>query len=486
MMNQLEKFNIDEAASEGISSEEIVLFLSQNTNGFIFQKVIERAHHYSDLAIYYLEASYICEKISALGQTKSFKVDWKSGYHPVAQFIIVPQQLEELNKLIADLCYHLSGDYEDDDEQMLWLDRIEEYRELIGKIKLKFPELADDYFANLINGAYGEYESNYDDPEEFVQNLSKQDPEHIFGFWKCMHSDTIQQEFYVSSESWIIPPQSSLSEILSKYSSFHDVSLTLGNMFSLNGGYYVITGDYVLEISFPALAKAFQCISKVFNEERTFYDQHNWLYNFNIINEVSLSDFAGFVLFTLNGYQIILWDQPRLNFHDINILNRNAAAVFHTTSNLIGLIESVTCDWSKINDELFEELCYDLVYYDPKFDRKTIRKMGKSRSRDGGRDIVVYTASRLGNAPKKFIFQCKFIKNGSSLSASKVLDVSDTIDQYDADGYGVFTTGVIDATLFDKVDAIAKRRNLDVVFNSKYEIERDLASFPQLKNRYFT
>lgn len=91
-MKQLKKFNIDEAASAAISSEEVKQFLSQNSDGFIFQKAIERARHYSDLAIYYLEASYICEEVAALGKWESFEVDWNSGYHPVAQFVIVPQE----------------------------------------------------------------------------------------------------------------------------------------------------------------------------------------------------------------------------------------------------------------------------------------------------------------------------------------------------------------------------------------------------------
>lgn len=227
-MEQLKKFNIDEAASGGMTSEEVKMFLSQNRNGFIFQKVVERARQYSDLAICYLEASYICEEIAALGKVKSFDVDWESGYHPIAQFVILPQKLEELQKMLYEISQALAGENED---EFWWIESLEEYKENIQKRKLKFPELADDYFANLINGAYNEYESNYDDPEEFRSNILKHNPEHLFGFWKCMYSDTIQQDFYVSSESWIIPPQSDLKEILRKYSTVEDFNLEEGNMF---------------------------------------------------------------------------------------------------------------------------------------------------------------------------------------------------------------------------------------------------------------
>jgi hypothetical protein len=37
-MKLLKKFNIDEVASEGITSEEIKLFLSQNDKGLVFQR----------------------------------------------------------------------------------------------------------------------------------------------------------------------------------------------------------------------------------------------------------------------------------------------------------------------------------------------------------------------------------------------------------------------------------------------------------------
>lgn len=287
-MSKFETFNIDKAAADGMTSEEIELFLNKNNNGFIFQKIIERARHYSDLAIYYLEASYVCEKVASLGKWEAFKVDWESGYHPVAQFIFIPDKPDKLSNVICELVLALAGEYGED--EFWWMETLEEYKNNIQMQKLEFPELADDYFANLINGAYGEYESNYDDPEDFHNSLLKQAPEHIFGFWKCMYSNVIQQQFYVSSESWIIPPQSDFNEILKKYSSINDFSFNVGSLFSLNGRYYVISDNYILSLSFPALAKAVQCISQVFNEETLFSDRHNWLDQFNLTYEVSISD----------------------------------------------------------------------------------------------------------------------------------------------------------------------------------------------------
>lgn len=120
-----------------------------------------------------------------------------------------------------------------------------------------------------------------------------------------------------------------------------------------------------------------------------------------------------------------------------------------------------------------------------KFDNTTIRKMGKSRSRDGGRDIIVYTQARLGYQKEKYIFQCKYLRPGGSLTAKKVTDISDTIEQYNAQGYGIMTSVVIDATLYDKLDAIATKKQIRSEEYSVYELERILARQPALRERHF-
>ena len=127
----------------------------------------------------------------------------------------------------------------------------------------------------------------------------------------------------------------------------------------------------------------------------------------------------------------------------------------------------------------------DVIYYNPKFDSSTIRKMGKSRSRDGGRDIEVFTRSRPGYEPEKFIFQCKFIKPDSSLSSTKLVGITDVVDQYGASGYGIMTSGVIDSTLYDKIDGIGRNRGIQFEHWSVYELERFLAKHPNIKDRHF-
>lgn len=111
--------------------------------------------------------------------------------------------------------------------------------------------------------------------------------------------------------------------------------------------------------------------------------------------------------------------------------------------------------------------------------------MGKSRSRDAGRDIVIFTAARPGYTPEKYIFQCKYLGGGGSLTSSKVTNISDIMDQHGAQGYGLITSGVIDSALYDRLDGISVSRGFKIETWSVLEIERYLSRHPQIKERYF-
>jgi hypothetical protein len=49
-----------------------------------------------------------------------------------------------------------------------------------------------------------------------------------------------------------------------------------------------------------------------------------------------------------------------------------------------GLRPTDPLDWAAISPEQFEDLCYDVILRSGRFDERTIRKHGKTRSRDGG------------------------------------------------------------------------------------------------------
>jgi len=85
----------------------------------------------------------------------------------------------------------------------------------------------------------------------------------------------------------------------------------------------------------------------------------------------------------------------------------------------------------------------------------------------------------------KYIFQCKHIKADASLTPRHFQSVSDVIEQYGAGGYGIMCSGYIDATLHDRVDAIAAGRSIDVRKVDRFQLERFLYRRPHLVERYF-
>ncbi len=139
-----------------------------------------------------------------------------------------------------------------------------------------------------------------------------------------------------------------------------------------------------------------------------------------------------------------------------------------------------------MNEDSFEDLCYDILYNHPRFDSQTIRKMGKSKSRDGGRDITIMTKQTPTANAALYIFQCKFITNNQSLSASRLANAANVIMQFGAKGYGVFTNTVIDATLYDMLDGFERNFQIDTSQTmSVYELERLINRHRVLKNKFF-
>lgn len=116
-------------------------------------------------------------------------------------------------------------------------------------------------------------------------------------------------------------------------------------------------------------------------------------------------------------FRHFLFDTESLSQVGIKAIHENLSRLAASFTPLIGLSATPLCDWSTLFDEDFEQLCYDVIFAHAKFDSDTIRKLGKSRSRDGGRDLEIReTPSHRGGPSRKWIFQCKLVTDGSSLN----------------------------------------------------------------------
>jgi hypothetical protein len=203
------------------------------------------------------------------------------------------------------------------------------------------------------------------------------------------------------------------------------------------------------------------------------------LIDVNEITDYILSEDGAVLILTDSMAQYVFFDMFKIPLDKAEKLLNTIGAL----TDFLKLCD-FHCPWESINDEQFEELCYDVISQSERYNPKSIRKMGKSRSRDGGRDIVVDFSKDIFGPKGQCIFQCKLIKTGKSLSGSNI-NISDTIDQYGAAGYGIITNTVIDSTLYDKLDGIAKNRSIKIDTYSKFELERFLARRLDIKQRYF-
>lgn len=182
----------------------------------------------------------------------------------------------------------------------------------------------------------------------------------------------------------------------------------------------------------------------------------------------------------------LLYDAKPLSETMVRRILDRSGGILEGLGGSIGLRADLALPWDDLDDDAFETLCYDIIFANPKFDHRTIKKLGKSRARDGGRDLEVHEApGRPGVDPRKWIFQCKLVKRGASVGRGKLVDIGDMLDQYGAQGFGVMTSAIIDSGLYDKMQAVCGKRSVQEYHFSKLELERSLARNPGVRRRFF-
>jgi len=164
---------------------------------------INSSQSHLDVISDYLDASFVAETLAKIAASMQVQQIWGIKYHPVYHFTIVPKDSSELAKKIYELCVLFGYDDDDSlDEHVWWREEVIEYGETVDEREFEFPEIIDDYYANLINGAYFELDS---ENEGFLENEFKKFPERRFGFWKTAHSPKLRADCYVSTDAWIAP-----------------------------------------------------------------------------------------------------------------------------------------------------------------------------------------------------------------------------------------------------------------------------------------
>jgi hypothetical protein len=447
------------------------------------------SNSYLDLAADFIDASLIAERLGAGASRRS--MSWATvghasvvrleldGYDPklmsldlasIAAFISFPNQQAELLR--------------DEYEELVEARYVHE--EAMEQAQLLFPEIADHYLGNLLM-SYGEW----DEPEVLREHLQRH-PERRYGFF-IMKSVRPQGLPVLSSDGeLILPSEVSLDETLKSLGYGGEKPLPARLVMTEREANFI--GDHVvLGVRADLVTQAIACgddFVRRLQSQPGSYDLVSFQGRPAAFDDRPTSfvgELSGFAVLKCAGFTIVFFNAEPV-FGQKRSVHADLLLSLGTSLHDGGAAGPARgLAWDDLDDELFEQLCWDYLYASPHFDRDRLEKVGKSRSRDGGRDIVAWTnrAAPFYRAPVKYIFQCKHIGADESLTPRHIRSIADVIEQYGAGGYGVMTCGYIDATLHDRIDAIGVSRKVDVRKLDRFQLERFVCARPRLMDKYF-
>ncbi|WP_316195591.1 MULTISPECIES: hypothetical protein [unclassified Bradyrhizobium] len=459
---------------------------------------------HSDICADYLDASWAAEKLAAAADKATVRDDYEIRHKTRLKLELLGIHPEFLGAIEDSIVLFQGGDEREDRYKEI-RNTVYEFEENLDTYNPALPEIIDDYFANLVNGAYYEYRS--ESPDYYESEIAKY-PERQLGFHKTALSHRLGASSFVSKDSWLVPASVGVDHFFETTEQKYRLDdFVTGTIFMIGGKSFVRSDELTAYFPMSQYFKSRVCASFALRDDE---DTWPWDWNDAVFTHAPFRERlpphvpdefrAGretrerclvhptgtLVILDDDRFRHFLYDTAPLNLVAVKQVHEELAELAGSLAPLIGLSPSLSCDWSSLTDEDFEQLCYDLIFAHPKFDSDTIRKLGKSRSRDGGRDIEVHeVAVHPGARPRKWLFQCKLITDRSSLTARKLQDLGDMLEIHGAEGFGVMTSAPIDATLYDKMNAICGKRGLSQLHFSKLEIERALVRYPSVRDRYF-
>ena len=343
-----------------------------------------------------------------------------------------------------------------------------DFADSIDLYRLRTPDFAENYFANYVCCGIHEEASQYEKPEVHLKKKYKKHPEWRYGLWQCHKQGIADGEVLYSQFCWVID------------SSKRD------HVFETIYGYK------------PTFRLCLQKDDILFTERaacrlsdiRNISEAKTWI--------TSQEDSAGPVKYYLsdNG-DILLMDYGSLTivyFDFSSVSGEKLLDIYHAEQDAISTLAKLVRDraaisyqWKSLNDDTFQSLCQKLLCRISRFRDARIEPVGKTRSRDGGRDFLIYTTERPGLHATKYIVQCKYKEDNGSLTRSKMGDIGTTIAQYDADGYIVMTNGILDATLIDSLEGLSNNQRFRTDIGSQYtrtQLEHHLDLNPDIAKEF--
>jgi hypothetical protein len=469
---------------------------------------IGRTQDPGDIAIDYLQASLMGETLARHCSHSAVEQDTR-GHETFLRFsmtILAPVAFS------VDYCRLRSLFLDDSDLDLT--DELDEYHGTFFERDHKMPFLADKYVVNFIHGT------------DYLDNKiewSDRFPEWELGFWRSFASPGLGVELFTSASddgAWIVLGNRQQAEhALNKYGGFSASGSRLLEATSLRldrNPHVLINSQMTVRVPTRSLEKAMHCWQRCltppnwqsdstpdfFAEMPPHSSKDRWRAMQQAISQAHIhaqSNWEHRLFFTWamteDGEAIACNNESAtlIAFADSSSRQRPSAssdllASLETGAELLrsqlGLGAVRNYKLSSLTPEKFEDMCFDVILRSGRFDSDTTRRHGKTKSRDGGRDIEIWSRPRLGQPAMKWIFQCKHISNGKALAASRI-SISDVVDQYAASGFGVMTNEVIDSTLHDKLDAISQNRCILVDRWDGNRLQRFLDPRPDMILRHF-
>jgi len=478
--------DFDELDFSNLAEMEIVIPLPSfgSTNSYI------------DICADLLDAAWIAERVAI--HAKAIRVI--EGDRSYSAILHAPRR--SIVRAIKEASLLVCEDLEDDDTNCLQIQDIRadvsDFEDRLTTHRFCVSEIIDHYWANM-QSAY--HELRYEAPDLYREHM-EQFPERRLGFHRSAESQKLHAAVFASRDSWLVSRAIDLNSFFrSSGQDYRLEDFVCGEVAAVGPQPLAIAAELVIEFPNAAYFRSRVCSGIALRDEeglpeldlfagegpspspygRTPGQEYPPFGELCFVHKTGTMIIVG----TADWWHLLYDAQPLPEAAVRNLMEKSADLTEKLTAS-VGLSGDLACPWDDLDDDAFETLCYDLIFSNPKFDRESIKKMGKSRARDGGRDIEVREApGRPGVAARKWIFQCKLVKGGASLGRGRVLDVGDLLDQYGVQGFGIMTSAIIDSGLYDKIESVCAKRQVQEFHFSKLELERTLARNRAIRRRYF-
>jgi hypothetical protein len=318
-----------------------------------------------------LDASWAAEKLATGSQDAKVVNDYAIEHTTRLKLDLMRPSFDA--RTLEDCVLMFQGGDEDHNRYQGIRDAAADYEDDLDKYVPLLPEIIDDYYANLINGAYDHYRSEA--PEFYEEEMGKF-PERRVGFHKSALSHRLGAASFASMSGWLVPtsvPIDRFFELTEQKYRLGD--FLVGNIFAIEGKSFVYSNDLVAYFPMGRYFKSRVCASFALRDDEDVWhsDLFDWsdsVFTHSPILEAIPADrseelqpererclvhTAGILVILYDGqFRHFLYDTEPLSQVGIKAIHESLSGLAASFTPLIGLSATPSCDWSTLSDEDFE------------------------------------------------------------------------------------------------------------------------------------